>query len=457
MRRQHLTKARAEVEAGLVKADERLRKEYPDYFSFVRQEPVSTQKMQEVLKDDEAALLIVSTDMGTHVAAITSRELKWLRTSSNAEALAGKVKKLRLDIEGALDGEKVTTGTQSGSFDRTTAYELYRELIEPFDALLAGKSHVYVAASGALSTIPLGVLVTRAPQGSDADESRLRETGWLADSYALIQIPSWQSFHALRQLPSKGAAEVRNVSFAGWGDPLLGETASSRGRGGLRSLPTVNAFSPGLRAWGSRAADLNALRTLPRLPGTAAELEAMRVEFGAPRAGLRLREDATEASVKAASGSGELAKIRILAFATHGLTAGSVATEPSLVLTLPSTGSEEDDGLLTATEIAQLQLGAEWVILSACDTAAGDGTDGAAGLSGLARAFFFAGAPTILASHWPVYDDVAARLTVDTIKIHRSGRGISRAQALQVAMRSIREEFPHPSAWAPFSLVGEAR
>ena len=99
-----------------------------------------------------------------------------------------------------------------------------------------------------------------------------------------------------------------------------------------------------------------------------------------------------------------------MAFATHGLVAGELAgvSEPALVLTQPAEGTETDIVLLTASEVAQLKLNADWVILSACNTAAADGTPGARGLSGLAKAFFYAGSRALLVSHWPVDSDAAA-------------------------------------------------
>ena len=126
---------------------------------------------------------------------------------------------------------------------------------------------------------------------------------------------------------------------------------------------------------------------------------------------------ATETNLRKA----RLDNAQIIALATCGLMAGEVAgaAEPGLVFTPPATPSEADEGLLTASEVAALKLNADWVILSACNTAAGDGSQGAPGLSGLARVFFYAGARNLLASHWPVRDDVAARMTVRTIEIAR--------------------------------------
>ena len=75
--------------------------------------------------------------------------------------------------------------------------------------------------------------------------------------------------------------------------------------------------------------------------------------------------------------------------------------EPALVLMPPKVGTKADDGLLLASEIAQLKLNADWVVLSACNTAAGEGPDGE-GLSGLAKAFFYAGTRALLVSHWRI-------------------------------------------------------
>src|SRR5205814_8087133 len=89
--------------------------------------------------------------------------------------------------------------------------------------------------------------------------------------------------------------------------------------------------------------------------------------------------------------------------------------EPSLALTLPKQPTDLDDGLLTASEVAQLKLNADWVVLSACNTAAGD-RPGAEALSGLARSFFYAGARALLVSHWAVASNAATRLTTSTFQ-----------------------------------------
>jgi CHAT domain-containing protein len=134
--------------------------------------------------------------------------------------------------------------------------------------------------------------------------------------------------------------------------------------------------------------------------------------------------------------------------------------EPALVLTPPELPkAPDDDGLLTASDIAQLSLHADLVVLSACSTAAGDKPDAQA-LSGLARAFFYAGARSLLVSHWPVYSDAAVDI-VDGL-FAAAGKGIGKAEALRVAELSLiedeeQEDNSNPSVWAPFSLIGDGR
>ena len=119
-----------------------------------------------------------------------------------------------------------------------------------------------------------------------------------------------------------------------------------------------------------------------------------------------------------------------------------------------------DDGLLTASEVATLKLDADWVILSACNTVAADGTGGADGLSGLAKAFFHAGSRALLVSHWPVVSEAAVKLTTAMLKYAADHPEAGRAEALRYSMLALMEDdakpqFAHPMFWAPFVVGGE--
>ncbi len=191
------------------------------------------------------------------------------------------------------------------------------------------------------------------------------------------------------------------------------------------------------------------------VPESREELKSLARSLGAGDGSLLVGRDATETKVKAAP----LSDFKVVAFATHGLVAGELTglSEPALVLTPPEKATEMDDGLLTASEVAQLKLDADWVILSACNTAAADGTPGAQGLSGLAKAFFYAGSRALLVSHWPVVSDAAVALTTRMLTLSR--QGMTRAEAHRQAMMALINTEParnaHPALWAPFVVVGE--
>jgi CHAT domain-containing protein len=109
--------------------------------------------------------------------------------------------------------------------------------------------------------------------------------------------------------------------------------------------------------------------------------------------------------------------------------------------------------------VATLKLNADWVILSACNTAAGD-KPGAEALSGLARAFFYAGARGLLVSHWPVKSSAAVKLTTAAVTELKAHPEIGRAEALRRSMLALMQDKSdpanaHPAVWAPFMVVGE--
>jgi CHAT domain-containing protein len=176
-----------------------------------------------------------------------------------------------------------------------------------------------------------------------------------------------------------------------------------------------------------------------------------------PTSDIHLGPDASERQVK----SKKLDDYAIVYFATHGLVAGDIkgVAEPALALSIPRLPTATDDGLLTASEVAQLKLNADWVVLSACNTIAGD-RPGAEALSGLARAFFYAGARALLVSHWAVDSAAATRLTTTTFDKIRADPTLGRSEALRLAMLDYLGDTSdprnaHPAYWAPFVIVGE--
>jgi CHAT domain-containing protein len=256
-------------------------------------------------------------------------------------------------------------------------------------------------------------------------------------------LPTVSSLKELRNFAGHSSAPR---PFLGIGDPAVEGSSAS----------LVAAFH------GPRAGSLaDAARALEPIPETASELKAIADALGAGDGDLVLRDQARKPRIA----SLPLDQYRLLAFATHGLRKGELPglSEAALILTPPPRGaasSEEDDGLLKASDVVRLKLDADWVVLSACNTAAASGWPGAGGLSGLARAFLYAGARSLLVSHWSVPSDAAVRLTTMAFRSYAQEPDLGRAEALRRSMVSIMatgmpDRFAHPQSWAPFVIVGD--
>jgi len=358
-------------------------------------------------------------------------------------------------------------------FDLARAHGLYKDLFGQVEDLVKDK-RLLVVADGPLTALPFQVLVTEQP---DAAFPRYYDgyakAKWLGVRQAISVLPSVASLKALRSHAGKSAAPS---PYLGVGNPLLtgpgGNDRSAFERQGC--APSARPETVALAAQRGLSpspftelafADVENLRRQPPLPETADEVCAVAKLLGAdPQASIHLGADATEAHVKALSAAGTLARSRVLHFATHGLVAAQTRdiarlarAEPALLLTPPQAASDEDDGLLTASEVAGLKLDADWVILSACNTAAG-GATGAEALSGLARTFFYAGARALLVSHWYVDSDTTVDLVRGTFEALAADPAIGRAEALQRAMTALIARggrTAHPALWAPFVVVGE--
>jgi CHAT domain-containing protein len=349
-------------------------------------------------------------------------------------------------------------------FDLGRAHELYEALFGEVGDLIKGK-HLLIVPSGPLTQLPFQILITKKPDGA-AGTDGLRRAAWLAKSNAITVLPSVSSLKALRELAKTSRAEKAMIGF---GNPLLlGQQGTDR-----RAWEKQDCRQSGQQrvAIGAPAAmklplqrggliDVADIRALLPLPETADELCDVARDLRVPVGDIHIGSRATELAIKRSSESGELAAFRILHFATHGALAGEIKAdaEPGLILTPPDVATAEDDGYLSASEIAGLNLNADWVILSACNTAA-SGANSAEALSGMARAFFYAGARALLVSHWAVNSESTVKLIKGTLNNLSANNSLGRAEALRRSMLSLIENGAaheaHPAYWAPFVVVGE--
>ena len=417
----------------LAALEARLQNDNPHYADIVAPRSLTLAQAQRRLSPGGGLLLILPAGDDVQIFAVSRTRIAWNRIASGQADLERRFKALRCGVDDESCGAPTALGVRDNhlpSFDSQGAYALYRDLVAPVESALAGVDRLFVTASGPFGALPFSLLLTAPPGPGATGPSGLADAPWLGERYALTTLPSVASLRATRS----PATASRRRSFVGYGAPLA--AADSRRA----------SFAP--------------------LPGAAAELRGMARTLGAGPASVRLGAQATEAAIKSAP---DLSRAAVIAFATHGLLSRERLgqDEPGLVLTPPARDSVTDDGVLTASEAAGLSISADWVILSACNTAGSDGAPGADSLSGLARAFLYAGARALLVTHWRVFDESTAAITVQTLSIRNTRPGLSKAQALQRAMRVVRTgrrldgtalpgwnpEWAHPAHWAPFVLI----
>jgi CHAT domain-containing protein len=360
-------------------------------------------------------------------------------------------------------------------FDLQRSHALYKALFGDVEDLIKDKKLIIVP-SGPLTSLPFSVLVTKAPDPKLSGPEAYGKAAWLGVRQPITVLPSVASLQALRKYAKQSDAPN---AFIGFGNPLLkgrlgGDVRASKAQQcPAPEEPTATVVQVADVAepagdinskFRGPLADVKVVERLQPLPETTKELCSVARWLGIPESEIESRvwlgSRASETNVKELNRKGELATYRIVQFATHGLIAGELknVAEPALVLTPPAEATEADDGLLTASEVTELKLNADWVVLSACNTAAGS-TANAEALSGLARAFFYAGARALLVSHWQVNSDAAVKLTTGAFMALQANPKIGRAGALQRAVtamvKSGHDKEVQPANWAPFVLVGE--
>jgi len=426
-------------------------KSYPEYFQLIQPKSPSTGEIAQQLKPDELFVTILPMEDKTYLWAIDSKGTVNFKIAEMGEQkLREVVEKIRKTLDVAH------LGARAPMFDYAAAYQLYQQFLSPFDAALKDKKHLIVATSGVLAKLPLAVL-TRSPYGgSDAAQAP-----WLVKEIAVSHVPTangWLSLKRLGKTPSGPQALIA------WGDPAFDYKQSAQ-----VALLAPNAQASTVRSAATiRSADLvprNVLdpdtyvtySKLPALPETRDEvLELAKILAANPEQDVILGASATRASVLKSSDSGQLARKQVVVFATHGLLAGDLPNLNQPALAMASTANPADSPLLTLEDVLSLKLNADWVVLSACNTAGADGRAEEA-LTGLARGFFFAGSRSLLVTHWAVESESAMMLTTKTFAAYKGNSDLRRAEALRTGMLATMAlpRFAHPAFWAPYALVGE--
>ena len=419
-----------EAEEKIEVLEGRLQAEFPRYAQLTAERPLTAAEVQALLRPDEALVAILPGNQSCYVLVVRAAGVQAHRARLGWAALDTEVKALRASLDLSSGEDRV--------FDVDRARNLYAALFGPADGMLAGVRHLLVVPAGPLLALPLGVLVTNAaPAGTEVER-----VAFLANRMAISVLPSVAALRALRAVAARSPAPQ---PFIGFGDPAF--------NGGGRDRRNVSDVANLCRQ--GETLDPALLRALPRLRESGDEVRRIAAALGAGPEGVVLGADATERRVRET----DLSRYRVVEFATHGLLPGELRcqAEPALALTPPATPTKGEDGLLDASEVATLKLDADWVVLSACNTAGPDGSLGGESLSGLTRAFFYAGARALLVSHWAVASGPTVDLTTAMFAVYAREPALGKAEALrraQVAVRA-KADTAHPFFWAPFVLVGD--
>jgi CHAT domain-containing protein len=435
------TKLQQDLSAATAHADEiaaKVQHNFPNYANFAEPGPVELGELQVQLRPGEAFLSFIIGNEDGYALLVTPDAMSVQRVGLNASELTADVGELRRAFTPRLGGVP--------DFDLKASFELYRKLLGPLEGRLQGIEHLIVAPSGALASLPMALLVTAAPR--DTALKNYGDAAWLMRRFAISEVPSLRAFLSLRAASEHPSHAPK--PFLGIGDPAF-VGADRAGEGGK----ALDALAQGCREAGPIAPAL--LRALPPLKETAEEVRTVGKLLGADAGSLLLGTDATEANLRARP----LDQYGVIYFATHGLLPGELhcQTQPGLVLSPPATAAKStaEDGLLDASEIAGLKLDADLVVLSACNTAAASGQLGGAALSGLADAFFNAGARIVLASHWEVPSLATVKLMTDLFR--SAGPQLKRglAQSLRQAQLALvgQASTAHPFYWAAFTVMGD--
>jgi CHAT domain-containing protein/Tfp pilus assembly protein PilF len=472
----------AQAAKDLAAADDQLWHRYPRFMELANPRPVTVEDLQSrLLRPGEALLSYVLLPSETVIFAVTREQFRMAVAPVRRASIAERVHGIRRAIEKVALGESVLF---LRDIEPAMLHSLYRDLYAPVADAVAGHEKLLVVADGPLQTIPFELLVTAFGPGERAAFQALKEKAdgseaspyfaeyaglpYLSQRHRFAYLPSLSALASQRLYPKSSAAtRLDLVAFA---DPLFSPE-------GARTMPepTVKALARLNIGFGASASGAPAI---PRLAETAEEAkEIARVLGGSTH--LYVGEQAQERVAKA----GELRAARFVLFATHGFLGGEflasdlhsddgelrrtparAQAQPALALTLVG-DLRGEDGLLTMKEVIEdLELNADLVALSACNTAGESAqANNGEGFAGLTRAFMYAGAKSLLVSHWSVDSLSTQALMTSTFRHIKEGMpalgAVNAAQRELLAGRYSQGGFhfsrAHPFFWAAFVYVGD--
>ena len=414
---------------------------------------VDLKALESKLRPDELYVKIVLLGGRGYGLAVTSTGATPYKVGLSAGQAAAAVETLRKPFE---------TAGRLPRYDVAGSYAFYKALFAPVQSQVTAAKHIIYEPDNAILGLPIAALATdqasvdliakRIADIRAKGEGVLSYNGvnWLGRRAQTSLVVSVASFVQARAAPDSPAPR----GFIGFGDSIQASPSDP------------NAFSSVVAFSGLSGADVDlckatrdALLTLKPLKEATTELNTVGATVSRGGETIVTGADFTD---QALGQRKDLDQYRVVYFATHGLLPppGGCLPEPAL---LTSVGAVDSDGLLDVSKIVGLKLDADLVVLSACDTggsgaaadseAAGSASGAGEALGGLTRAFIYAGARSLLVSHWRIDSKATVRLMTGMFQASQP----SQAGSLEASMTAFMDDadYSHPYYWAAFTVVGD--
>lgn len=452
----------AHQETLLRQVNRKIAKADPRYNNARSLSGVDIKGLQELLEDSET---VVSYSMGsndTYAFVMTNKSFDSFMLGVDPTELKEDIESLRDGVEGIENYEALK------KFSPKYSYGIYNKIFKPIENTIEKGNIIYISADDVLYTLPFELLINKPYDKRKFNQDRkLGESGheplfieyrglhYLVDSHAIAYLPSVSVLTMLRKYKKKGYGKWSD-RFIAFADPIYNDVYAKNDN--AKDLLTVVAMEKSELTMSilSRATGVDGLT---RLKEASEEAKAIAKELKVSKKNLYLRGKATEENVNQAS----LKDFKYILFSTHGLVGGDFrgVAEPSLALSLVG-NSNDYDGFLSMSEVLALDVNAELVILSACNTFGKSEVKNGEGFAGLTRSFMYAGAKSVLITHWSVDSAAARDLMVKTFEYidKKSGPEALRKSKINIK-KSVRQEesmevsLAHPFFWAPFVFVGD--
>jgi CHAT domain-containing protein/uncharacterized protein HemY len=456
-----------QVKSAAANLREEIKAGYPDYYALKYPRPATLSELQDrVLKPGEVILVYGVLENATCLWVIAKDQFKLFSVGVGEKELANRISTFRQGLDVVLEAVQRKESVESFSKILQSSLKdlqqngrgLYALLFpEGARPIVAQAGTLYVVPTGSLYGLPFEALVT-------AGKSAEKDLHYLVESHSIGYLSSASLLKILRdaKLRRKEPAQFPLLAFA---NPTYGGTKISLPKG--IPLRAGDADEAGIPAGDAAMTDMRARSYMQlmgggfvELPETEDEAKEIKSILAAPDQShpLQLREAASRSNILRYNKENKLGGYRYLVFACHGVIPGEMdpVTQPALVLSHPDP-STKGEGFLTMADVFGLQLNADLVTLSACNTGRGKTRRGE-GVIGLTRAFMYAGTPAISVTLWSVESKSARVLSTGFYENLKSGK--SRAESLRTSkLRMIRSEageyYHHPFFWAPVVVFGD--